>query len=79
MRVVNASTGVERKGTTDSDGFYRIPFLLPAIYQVYIQAPGFSTASSPDISLDVGQVLAYNVQLKVGPVSQTIVVSGAQP
>ena len=79
MRVVNASTGVERKGTTDSDGLYRIPFLLPAIYQVYIQAPGFSTASSPDISLDVGQVLAYNVQLKVGPVSQTIVVSGAQP
>ena len=79
VRVVNASTGVERKGTTDSDGFYRIPFLLPAIYQVYIQAPGFSTASSPDISLDVGQVLAYNVQLKVGPVSQTIVVSGAQP
>jgi hypothetical protein len=58
---------------------YRAPFLLPAIYQVFVQAPGFSSASSPELSLNAGQLLIYDVQLKVVAISQTVFVQGLPP
>ena len=77
IRLVNRSTGVERKTTTNSDGLYSVFFVPPGAYQVFVQADGFSTAASPTLTIDVGQVLVYNVQLKVGAVSETVEVSGA--
>ena len=79
IRVINQATGVERKTTTNPDGLYSVPFVRPGVYQVFVQAVGFSTAASPDLTLDVGQALLYNVQLKVGPVSERVEVSGASP
>lgn len=79
IHVVNQATGVERRCATDYEGMYRVPFLLPAKYQVFVQAPGFSTASSPELSLSAGQLLTYDVQLKVGAISQTVLVQGLPP
>ena len=79
IRLINQSTGVERKTTTNSDGLYSVCFVPPGVYQVFVQADGFSTAASPTLTIDVGQVLVYNVRLKVGAVSETIEVSGAPP
>jgi hypothetical protein len=79
IRVVDQATGIERKSASNAEGLYVVPFLLPGSYQIYVQALGFSTACSSSIALDAGQTLAYNVQLQVGQVSQSIVVSGALP
>jgi len=79
VRVINQATGVERKTTTNSDGLFSVPFVPPGVYQVFVQAVGFSTVASPDLTLDVGQVLLYNVQLKIGSLSETVEVSGAPP
>src|SRR5208337_785713 len=79
VRLINRSTGVERKTTTNSDGLYSVFFVPPGVYQVFVQADGFSTAASPSLTIDVGQVVVYNVQLKVGSVSETVEVSGAPP
>jgi len=77
VRVVDQSTGIERKNVTNADGLYDIPFLLPGIYQIFVQAPGFSTAVSPIFNLDSGQALWYDVQLRVGSVTETVQVEGA--
>jgi hypothetical protein len=77
VRVVDQATGIERESATNADGLYDIPFLLPGIYQIYVQAPGFSTAVSPNFTLDSGQVLWYDLQLRIGSVSETVHVEGA--
>jgi len=79
IRLINQATGVERTTRTNSDGLYSVFFVPPGAYQVFVQADGFSTAASPTLTMDVGQVLVYNVQLKVGVVSETVEVSGAPP
>ena len=79
VRVVNQATGVERKTTTNSEGLYFVPFIPPGDYQIFVQAPGFATAASPTLSLNVGQALVYTVKLKIGTMSETVEVSGAPP
>jgi len=79
IRVINQATGVERKTATNADGLYSVPFVPPGVYQVFVQAVGFSAAASPNLTLDVSQALLYNVQLQVGSVSETVEVSGASP
>jgi hypothetical protein len=79
VRVVNQATRVERKTKTNSVGLYSIPFLEPGKYQVYVQAPGFSTAASQDLTLEVDQAAVFNVQLKLGQPTETITVEGGAP
>ena len=78
VRLINQATGVERKTRTNSDGLYSVFFVPPGVYQVFVQADGFSTAASPSLTMDVGQILVYNVQMKVGALSETVEVSGAR-
>src|SRR3984893_17357263 len=49
--IKNTATGVERNVTTDSDGFYSAPNLLPGTYEVTISASGFSTAVQTGLTL----------------------------
>ena len=79
VRVVNQATGVERRTTTNSEGLFNVPFVPAGTYQIFVQAVGFSTVASPELTLDVGQVLLYNAQLKVGTISETVEVNGASP
>lgn len=79
VRIFNQATGVERKVKTNHDGLYIAPFVSPGTYQIYVQAPGFSTVSSNPLVLTVGQTLVFDVQLKVGTASQEVTVdSGSQ-
>src|SRR6202022_4409070 len=41
--ITNVATGVGRTVTTNTDGFYTAPNLLPGEYQVTLDAKGFNT------------------------------------
>src|SRR5258708_31698344 len=43
ISIKNTATGVIREVTTDSEGFYTAPNLLPGTYEITAVAPGFST------------------------------------
>src|SRR5580704_2135232 len=79
VSIKNQATGVEREVTTNADGFYSAPNLLPGNYEVTVTAPGFSKADQKDITLTVGGQQALNLALTVGQVDTTVVVNGAPP
>ncbi len=79
VRVVNQATGVERKSQTNASGIYSVPFLIPGVYQIFVQGNGFTTASSEPLTLSVGQSLSFDVQLKVGTSQQQVEVNSAVP
>ncbi len=79
VSIKNQATGVVREVTTNSDGFYSAPNLLPGTYEVRVTGQGFQTLVQKEISLTVGAQQALNLSLKVGQLNQTVEVNAAPP
>jgi hypothetical protein len=73
VSITNVATGITTTVTTNSDGFYIAPNLLPGEYQVTVSAKGFSTETRKGISLTVGAQQAFNLTLQVGSAAKTVV------
>src|SRR6202049_2896640 len=74
----NLATDLVTTTTTNSDGFYNIPNLLPADYQVTVSAPGFGTKQT-NITLTVGARQVLNLPLAVGQAQQVVQVTEQAP
>ena len=79
VSVKNLGTGDTRGLTTNSDGFYSAPNLIPGSYEVRVTAEGFQALLQRDITLTVGAQQALNLTLKVGELTQTVEVNAAPP
>jgi hypothetical protein len=79
VSIKNLGTGVARDVTTNADGFYSTPNLIPGTYEVRVSAKGFQTVVQKEITLNVGAQQSLNVSLKLGQVTQTVVVNAAPP
>ena len=75
-----AATSLERnvlyESTTNHDGRYRIAFLLPGAYTVTVQKAGFKKFVRENVSLLAADKLAIDVKLDLGPIADTVSVSG---
>lgn len=79
VTIHNQGTGVEVTTKTDQSGYYVMPGLLPGLYQVTVTANGFQSYVVKDLKLDVATTVTENTQLKVGAVTEQVVVSGGTP
>src|SRR6185436_10461691 len=68
-----------RTAVSDATGQYRIESLTPGTYTVTFTLSGFSTLKRDGVELSGTGVVTINADLKVGGVSETIVVTGATP
>jgi hypothetical protein len=68
-----------RTGVSDDQGQYKIVDLRPGIYSVTFALPGFSTVRREGIELSAAFTANISVELKVGDVSETVIVSGESP
>jgi len=75
--VTDLSKQVERQTTTNSDGFFIVPQLLPSHYKIRVQRSGFATAELPDVALNVGDQSSIRIQLKVAQVGETVTITEA--
>ncbi len=57
--------GLERSTTQNVDGEYRVLALPPGKYMITVEAPGFTKAQFPDITITVGQMANLPVVLGV--------------
>ena len=71
--------GVTYNGGTNDAGSYRISQLPVGRYDLRIEKTGFQTSLYPTFVLHENQVARFDVELRVGQVSQTIEVTGAAP
>ena len=69
---------VVRTVTTNEEGFYSVPNLPSATYDVGVEMAGFKKSVSQAVKLDVGQRRTLDVKLETGDVSETVNVV-AQP
>ncbi len=79
-RIPGATVKVEgaafvRTATTDSDGYYRMLQIPPGVYKVSVTASNFATANATDVNVALGKTTEIDFSLKVGSVSEQVVVS----
>jgi hypothetical protein len=72
VTITNTATGVSRTVTTNNDGFYSAPNLLPGTYQVSVSDQGFATTVESDVQLAVAAQQTLNVTVKVGNTTEKV-------
>ncbi len=76
VTVTDVGTAYTQTTTTGATGAYLFPSLPVGNYQMTVTMAGFATYVQKGISLAVGQAASVPVQLKVGQVSQQVIVLG---
>jgi hypothetical protein len=79
VTATNTETGIVRTTTTTSDGLYHFDDLPPGIYDVAVDAPGFSKAEAKAVKLQVGEHRDVNMNLELAGQRQSVVVTSEVP
>jgi hypothetical protein len=73
----NVDTGIERTTQSTSEGLYRFGNLPPGVYDVSVDAKGFSKAAAKAVKLQVGEQRDVNFALVVSGASATVDVTAS--
>lgn len=76
VTALNIGTGVKTEAETNNSGSYAIRFLPIGPYTVSVAAPGFSTQTVPQFSLEINQTAKINASLTVGASDTKVEVEG---
>src|SRR6476661_3754546 len=79
VSILQPATNFHFTAMTNEEGVYRVPSLQPGLYRVTFESPGFKRLVRDDVELRTGDVLAIDVSLQVGNVTESIEVQGATP
>lgn len=79
VTVTNSATNVSTSAATDESGNYTVLYLTPGQYRVSVEAKGFKKFVRPGLEVRVGDKLTLDLQLEVGPVEETMNVTGQAP
>ena len=79
VKVVDTLTGQVRTAMTNGNGQFRVTGLPPATYNVSSQMSGFATGSRKGVTVEVGQTVITDFQLKLGKVTTVVEVTGQPP
>ena len=71
----NQNTDVSMKAATDQTGFYQFLQILPSTYSVSVEAAGFRRVEVKNVAVLVDQIVALDVKLEVGQVSESVEVT----
>jgi outer membrane receptor protein involved in Fe transport len=71
----NTGTEATRTVISDDEGRYRLPQLVPGDYELQAELAGFQTAVLQGITLSMAQEAVVSVTLRVGEISEQVVVS----
>src|SRR5918993_728540 len=75
VEVLNIATGVVTPTTSNEEGSYRVPFLIPGNYTVTVMLTGFSKFVSEPIEVHVADLLTVDATLKVGALTDKVTVT----
>jgi hypothetical protein len=75
VSLKNIATGVTTTITTNTQGIFNAPNLLPGDYEARVSAPGFETSIQNGITLAVGSQQVLNFTMKIGTINETVEVT----
>ena len=75
ITLTEEKTGATRNVTTNDDGFYNVPSLIPGVYTISTAPAGFKKTIVTAVELHVNENKTVNLDLQVGQVTETVTVT----
>jgi Carboxypeptidase regulatory-like domain len=79
ITIVDVQRGIERAITTEGDGAYLAPNIIPGTYTLRAEFQGFRVYERQNILVEVGKDVAIDVVMQPGEQTQKITVTEAVP
>src|SRR5262245_40227278 len=79
IRVTNRDTGAPAATHSNGTGNYTIPYLLPGIYDLTAEIPGFKKVERRHVEVRLGDLLNLDIALQLGDRAESVTVSAAAP
>jgi len=79
VTLTNESTNINREVVTNEVGQYNFPAVAPGTYTLKAQISGYKQYDSKGLVVGTQQFLTVDVQLEVGRIEESIVVTGQTP
>ena len=79
ITATSAATDLPRVTVTNAEGLYNLAGLIPGLYTVMAEMPGFSTTIQENVSLPVAGTISINLTLGLATLQETVTVAGASP
>src|SRR6516165_6454727 len=79
VQVTNTDTSVVVTSTTNENGNFFTPYLIPGPYRVVVQKSGFKRLVREGIQVDIASRLEINMQMELGAVSDSVTVTSEAP
>jgi hypothetical protein len=79
VTITDVNKNTRFQVTTNESGNYTKGQLIPGIYRVQIEAPGFENVVSNNLQVSVDQSARFDVALNVGNVTEQVQVTAAAP
>jgi len=78
VKVTNQGTDIVQTAVTNGSGDFVITPVQAGVYTLTVTAKGFQTTTSPNIEVQVGQVVREDLALHLGAANITVEVTTAQ-
>src|SRR5262245_14248363 len=75
VTVKNIETNVVNTVTTNDEGTFTVPFLLPGKYNVSVTSSGFKTSTRENIELKVDDRLTVDFKMEIGTTTEVNIVA----
>lgn len=79
VAVTSVETGLTTHTLTNNAGLWQLNSLIPGHYRFTVTAEGFRTLRHSAIELEIADVKSVDVELSVGSVNQSVVVTSESP
>jgi hypothetical protein len=77
--VQRADTAATRTGSSNQEGVYSVPALLPGAYNITVEARGFKAVHQNGVIVEVDQRARLNFTLEIGNPTEIVTVEGTAP
>ncbi len=75
VAVTDTSRNATVTLTTNADGLFEAPYLLPGVYQVVVEAAGFKKSIQDKVLVQINQTRNLELSLEVGGAQETVTVT----
>ena len=77
LKLVNIQTGSENDTTTNTEGSFLLPSVIPGNYTLQIERQGFATTQLTGLVLSVGDTRNLLIRLKIGSIKESVTVDAS--
>jgi len=75
VKVIDVARNSTANLTTNGDGLFDAPYLLPGKYQVLVEVTGFKKSLQDNVIVELNQTRTLNISLEVGVTQETVTVT----